>query len=119
MYASATSGDRQNNNKFSPCSIQNVTLVLDAVFNERHHKQNCFKEREAAFCGNNIVETDGDIVEECDCGYLEDCNDQCCYGHGHSQECQLKRDKECRSVVALVTTDCSLDITTYTGVEWN
>lgn len=29
MYARATSGDKQNNNKFSICSIKNISQVLD------------------------------------------------------------------------------------------
>lgn len=33
MYSSATSGERPNNNKFSPCSIRNISSVLHAVFN--------------------------------------------------------------------------------------
>ena len=31
-------------------------------------------ESDEAFCGNGIVEGD----EECDCGYKEDCQDNCC-----------------------------------------
>ena len=96
MYASATSGDRPNNSKFSPCSIANVTMVLDAVFQERFGKENCFKEREEAFCGNNIVEMDGENPEECDCGYMEDCKDQCCYGRGDVNPCKLRAGKQCR-----------------------
>jgi hypothetical protein len=33
MFASATSGDRANNHKFSTCSISNITLVVDAILN--------------------------------------------------------------------------------------
>ena len=47
--------------------------MLDAVFNERFGKKNCFVARQSAFCGNNIVEED----EECDCGYMEDCQVNC------------------------------------------
>ena len=42
MFASATSGDRENNNKFSPCSLQNISAVLDAVVDDR--KNNCFEQ---------------------------------------------------------------------------
>ncbi|KAJ9581415.1 hypothetical protein L9F63_023409, partial [Diploptera punctata] len=74
MFASATSGDRPNNSKFSSCSIGNISNVLDAI--EDNKKRNCFTASEGAFCGNKIVE-DG---EECDCGYdEEECNDKCCY----------------------------------------
>lgn len=74
MFASATSGDRPNNSKFSSCSIGNISNVLDAIEDEK--KWNCFEASAGAFCGNKIVE-DG---EECDCGYDEDeCKDNCCY----------------------------------------
>jgi disintegrin and metalloproteinase domain-containing protein 10 len=54
MFASATSGDRYNNNKFSECSKANVSAVLDAIAEGR--KPNCFTESNGAFCGNKIVE---------------------------------------------------------------
>lgn len=41
MFASATSGDRPNNSKFSSCSIGNISSVLDAI--EDKKKRNCFK----------------------------------------------------------------------------
>jgi hypothetical protein len=40
MFASATSGDRPNNSKFSSCSIGNISNVLDAI--EDNKKRNCF-----------------------------------------------------------------------------
>lgn len=46
MYASATSGDRPHNNKFSECSIHNISAVLRAVFSNEG-KENCF---ESMFC---------------------------------------------------------------------
>ena len=64
MYSSATSGERSNNNKFSPCSMRNISSVLTAVFNEEG-KINCFQEDKGPFCGNKIVEDN----EQCDCGY--------------------------------------------------
>jgi len=74
MFASATSGDRDNNNKFSTCSIHNISAVLDAVVDNR--KTNCFQESDGAFCGNKIVEAG----EECDCGFDEhECTEQCCH----------------------------------------
>ncbi|KAI5637446.1 metallo-peptidase family m12B reprolysin-like domain-containing protein [Phthorimaea operculella] len=74
MFASATSGDRPNNSKFSACSVGNISAVLDAVRDGR--KRNCLSESQGAFCGNKIVE-DG---EQCDCGYDElECKDRCCY----------------------------------------
>ncbi|KAI1290401.1 Disintegrin and metalloproteinase domain-containing protein 10 [Halotydeus destructor] len=75
MYSSATSGERANNNKFSPCSIRNISSVLHAVFNNEG-KENCFQEDNGPFCGNKIVEEG----EECDCGYdQKECTEQCCY----------------------------------------
>ena len=55
---------------------------------------NCFVEREAAFCGNRIVEED----EQCDCGFQEDCEqmDKCCHGKGHENECKRTEDADCR-----------------------
>lgn len=74
MFASATSGDRPNNSKFSPCSIRNISNVLDVLVG--NVKRDCFKVSEGAFCGNKIVESG----EECDCGFNnEECNDHCCY----------------------------------------
>ena len=95
MYASATSGDRPNNNQFSGCSKDNITKVLDAVFNERFSKVNCFEAKQAEFCGNNIIEKG----EQCDCGYKEDCKDQCCYGRKEVNECKLKSRAACRFVL--------------------
>ncbi|XP_014233900.1 disintegrin and metalloproteinase domain-containing protein 10 isoform X1 [Trichogramma pretiosum] len=74
MFASATSGDRPNNSKFSKCSIGNISNVLDAIVDNK--KRNCFNASAGAFCGNKIVEEG----EECDCGYDDDeCADRCCY----------------------------------------
>ncbi|XP_030031412.1 disintegrin and metalloproteinase domain-containing protein 10 [Manduca sexta] len=74
MFASATSGDRPNNSRFSACSVGNISAVLDAVRDGR--KRNCLTASAGAFCGNKIVE----VGEECDCGYDGDeCKDRCCY----------------------------------------
>jgi len=99
MFASATSGDRDNNNKFSSCSIQNISAVLDAV--EEGRKTNCFEESDGAFCGNKIVEKG----EECDCGFDEhECTEQCCHPRMNSSlseaenrvnRCKRKEDVQC------------------------
>ncbi|KAK2704523.1 disintegrin and metalloproteinase domain-containing protein 10-like [Artemia franciscana] len=75
MFASATSGDKPNNSKFSICSVGNISQVLDAVHEGK--KKNCFSESDGAFCGNKIVEPG----EECDCGFddKECLEDRCCY----------------------------------------
>jgi disintegrin and metalloproteinase domain-containing protein 10 len=74
MFASATSGDRDNNNKFSHCSKSNISAVLDAIVDNR--KKNCFQKSDGAFCGNKIVE----VGEECDCGFDDaECQETCCY----------------------------------------
>ena len=100
MFASATSGDRYNNNKFSNCSKQNVSAVLDAI-TDGHKLPDCFRENEGAFCGNKIVEPG----EECDCGYDEtECEEQCCYPRktkglsdqeNKERRCKRRENTEC------------------------
>uniref|UniRef100_A0A0N4Z735 ADAM10 endopeptidase n=1 Tax=Parastrongyloides trichosuri TaxID=131310 RepID=A0A0N4Z735_PARTI len=93
MFASATSGDKKNNDRFSKCSIQNISNVLFEVLRQQpntHYqgntftfngKRNCFQERTSAFCGNQIKEPG----EECDCGFSDtECltmADKCCTPH--------------------------------------
>lgn len=107
MFASATSGDRPNNSKFSSCSIGNISKVLDAI--EDNKKRNCFTKSEGAFCGNKIVEAG----EECDCGYNEmECKDKCCYPRVVSPEdkqfnssakgCTRRINTECRYEICVV-----------------
>lgn len=93
MFASATMGDKPNNDDFSVCSLDNITRVLDAVLNERYGKVNCFQKSTQAFCGNGITEGE----EKCDCGYAADCDDKCCYGKGSlvGQECTLREGYQC------------------------
>jgi disintegrin and metalloproteinase domain-containing protein 10 len=93
MFASATSGDKINNARFSSCSITNISSVLFEVLSQPPvnpltsalgaygRKRNCFQERTSAFCGNQIKEPG----EECDCGFSDkDCDllrDKCCQPH--------------------------------------
>ncbi|XP_037090955.1 disintegrin and metalloproteinase domain-containing protein 10-like [Pollicipes pollicipes] len=71
MFARATSGDKRNNDRFSPCSLRSIEPVLRV---KARSKKGCFVEPQAAICGNGVVE-DG---EECDCGWEEDCIEACC-----------------------------------------
>lgn len=45
-------------------------------------------------CGNGLVEPG----EECDCGYSDQCRDQCCYDANQpdNKKCKLKPNKVCR-----------------------
>ncbi|KAI4491404.1 hypothetical protein M0804_002796 [Polistes exclamans] len=72
MFARATSGDKRNNNRFSPCSLVSINPVLNA---KARSAKGCFAEPQSAICGNGVVEEG----EECDCGWEEDCNDPCCH----------------------------------------
>ncbi|KAL5020084.1 hypothetical protein ScPMuIL_002976 [Solemya velum] len=86
MFAGALMEDKAHKSHFSSCSKDNISRVLDAVFQARFLKKNCFTISDQAFCGNALVE-DG---EECDCGYSNECTDQCCNAKetGHSLECK-------------------------------
>lgn len=72
MFARATSGDKRNNNQFSPCSLNSISPVLNA---KARSAKGCFTEPQTALCGNGVVEPG----EECDCGWEEDCRDKCCF----------------------------------------
>ncbi|XP_027870278.1 disintegrin and metalloproteinase domain-containing protein 10 isoform X2 [Xiphophorus couchianus] len=87
MYARATSGDKLNNNRFSICSIRNISAVL------LKKKDSCFVESGQPICGNGLVEEG----EQCDCGYRNDCKDECCYNADEEvgKKCKLKPDKIC------------------------
>uniref|UniRef100_A0A8B9HV34 Disintegrin and metalloproteinase domain-containing protein 10 n=1 Tax=Astyanax mexicanus TaxID=7994 RepID=A0A8B9HV34_ASTMX len=87
MYARATSGDKFNNNKFSICSIRNISQVLDKK------RGLCFVESGQPICGNGLVEPG----EQCDCGYSDQCKDECCH-HANKPEgtkCTLKEGAKC------------------------
>uniref|UniRef100_A0A672NW75 Disintegrin and metalloproteinase domain-containing protein 10 n=1 Tax=Sinocyclocheilus grahami TaxID=75366 RepID=A0A672NW75_SINGR len=87
MYARATSGDKFNNNKFSICSIHNISQVLDKK------RYLCFVESGQPICGNGMVEAN----EQCDCGYSDQCKDKCCYDASAPEglKCKLKPDTLC------------------------
>lgn len=89
----ATSGDKRNNNKFSPCSLQQINSVLNS---KARDVKGCFTAPQAAICGNGVVEKG----EECDCGWEEDCEEACCFpmksspGKGETP-CTLRPNKIC------------------------
>ncbi|KAL7833454.1 hypothetical protein AOLI_G00284140 [Acnodon oligacanthus] len=87
MYARATSGDKFNNNKFSICSIRNISQVLDKK------RGLCFVESGQPICGNGLVEAG----EQCDCGYSDQCKDECCYNANEpdGRKCTLKLGAQC------------------------
>ncbi|KAI1904346.1 hypothetical protein AGOR_G00004710 [Albula goreensis] len=100
MYARATSGDKLNNNKFSICSVRNISQVLEKK------RGYCFVESGQPICGNGLVEAG----EECDCGYSDQCKDQCCYDANQADgtKCKLKPGKVCSpSQGPCCTQDCS------------
>ncbi|XP_028399321.1 disintegrin and metalloproteinase domain-containing protein 10-like [Dendronephthya gigantea] len=87
MFPKATSGTESNNRKFSECSRDYISDVLQK-------KSGCFEESGAAICGNQVIEGD----EECDCGFKEDCvDDKCCYDadSGINERCRLKTGVKC------------------------
>ncbi|XP_059488590.1 disintegrin and metalloproteinase domain-containing protein 10 [Neocloeon triangulifer] len=114
MFARATSGDKRNNNRFSPCSLDSISPVLAA---KARSSRGCFTEPQTAICGNGVVEPG----EDCDCGWESDCRDSCCFpmssnprpneppcrltpksscspsqGPCCTSECQLKYGDKCR-----------------------
>lgn len=89
----ATSGDKKNNNKFSPCSLRQINSVLNS---KARDSKGCFTEPQKAICGNGVVE----IGEECDCGWEEDCDEPCCFPMKNNPKkyqtpCTLRPNKVC------------------------
>jgi len=85
MFARATSGDKKNNNQFSPCSLKSINGVLGS---KARNENGCFTEPQSAICGNGVVE----LGEECDCGWEEDCTEKCCYP---MRSTQVRNEKPC------------------------
>ncbi|KAK2835569.1 hypothetical protein Q5P01_016053 [Channa striata] len=85
MFPQATDEVRENNDKFSPCSITHITNIL------KLKKDNCFVVSDQPICGNLIVEED----EVCDVGHND--TDLCCYSAKEpvGVQCLLKPDKVC------------------------
>lgn len=110
MYARATSGDKFNNNKFSICSIRNISQVLDKK------RSACFVESGQPICGNGLVEAN----EQCDCGYSDQCKDQCCYSadEPEGQKCKLRPGTLCSpSQGPCCTPQCSFKTSDVCRVE--
>ncbi|KAH7945529.1 hypothetical protein HPB49_011957 [Dermacentor silvarum] len=95
MYESATKGDRPNNDRFSPCSIGNISAILLPFFKGELPREICFQRPSGPVCGNQIVEGD----EQCDCGLNEaECTDKCCYARhaeNKSLACRLRPFARC------------------------
>ncbi|CAI2728724.1 unnamed protein product [Schistosoma spindalis] len=83
MFASAISGDKENNNKFSSCSLDSIAKLLDRVL---RGEKNCFLTSDGPFCGNQLTEEG----EECDCGFTRvNCHDKCCHPRDSASPCKL------------------------------
>ncbi|XP_075741725.1 disintegrin and metalloproteinase domain-containing protein 10 [Rhipicephalus microplus] len=95
MFPTATKGSEFNNDKFSPCSIRNITDVLKPMFEGRSNRENCFQVDSGPICGNDIVEEN----EDCDCGFFaNDCQENCCYPRHNAlgaPGCTLRKGKDC------------------------
>ncbi|XP_041350780.1 disintegrin and metalloproteinase domain-containing protein 10-like [Gigantopelta aegis] len=123
MYYSVVSGVKPNNEKFSPCSIENIYPIIVKK------GARCLKTDIGPVCGNAIIE-DG---EECDCGTSGTCRyvDPCCipsdvnnsvdvpctFGHNKTKTCSPKQSPCCsedcvpisssRRQICRPKTDCS------------
>ncbi|XP_054926180.1 disintegrin and metalloproteinase domain-containing protein 10-like [Dermacentor andersoni] len=108
MFANAQTGSAPNNRKFSPCSVANISIVLDEMFTGEGTRPNCFQEPTAPFCGNMIREE----TEECDCGD-DNCLDRCCYPRKHPKRCTLRAGAKCSPTNgACCSENCAIHNTT-------
>uniref|UniRef100_A0A7N9B0X7 ADAM10 endopeptidase n=1 Tax=Mastacembelus armatus TaxID=205130 RepID=A0A7N9B0X7_9TELE len=85
MFPHATDEVRENNEKFSPCSIKAISKIL------KLKKDVCFVASDQPICGNQMVEEE----EECDVGHND--KDLCCYSAKETVgvQCRLKSGKVC------------------------
>ncbi|KAJ0065172.1 hypothetical protein NL108_005656, partial [Boleophthalmus pectinirostris] len=85
MFPHASDEVRENNDKFSPCTIKHISKVLHLK------KDDCFVVSDQPICGNLLVEEG----EECDVGHND--TDPCCYSAKErlGRQCRLKPDKFC------------------------
>ncbi|XP_055077278.1 disintegrin and metalloproteinase domain-containing protein 10 [Periophthalmus magnuspinnatus] len=101
MFPHASDEVRENNDKFSPCSIKRISKVLNLK------KDNCFVVSDQPICGNLLVEEG----EECDVGHND--TDPCCYSAKErlGLQCRLKPDKLCSPSQGLCCrSDCSFKL---------
>ena len=100
MHKTGSLGLRPNNMKFSQCSSANISLVLSSP------RLTCWMEDLSSLCGNGVVEG----WEECDCGTLAQCRDQCCVPPGDPQgrqACTLTAGASCSPSEGLCcTSEC-------------
>ncbi|XP_041647789.1 disintegrin and metalloproteinase domain-containing protein 10 [Cheilinus undulatus] len=85
MFPHATDEVRENNDKFSPCSIEHISKIL------KLKKDDCFVVSDQPICGNQIVEQG----EECDVGHYN--TDPCCFSAKQpvGVQCRLRPGKPC------------------------
>jgi hypothetical protein len=73
MFASATSGERPNNSRFSNCSVGNISSVLDAI--EEGKKKNCFTGKSVNFITYRLLYSVLDLIVnngvQYVCGFLD------------------------------------------------
>uniref|UniRef100_A0AAV2L2C6 ADAM10 endopeptidase n=1 Tax=Knipowitschia caucasica TaxID=637954 RepID=A0AAV2L2C6_KNICA len=85
MFPHASDEVRENNDKFSPCSIKKISKILNLK------KDDCFMVSDQPICGNLLVEEG----EECDVGHND--TDLCCYSAKErlGLQCRLKPNQHC------------------------
>ncbi|VDQ03764.1 unnamed protein product, partial [Trichobilharzia regenti] len=115
--ANATSGDKENNNKFSSCSLDSIARLLDRVLwvtipslGTLHQyaptgirtQDLPVTSSDGAFCGNQLIEEG----EECDCGFTKaSCRDKCCHPKDSSTPCKLVNSVQCSPTAGVCCTE--------------
>uniref|UniRef100_A0A8C4DEH5 ADAM10 endopeptidase n=1 Tax=Dicentrarchus labrax TaxID=13489 RepID=A0A8C4DEH5_DICLA len=108
MFPHATDEVRENNDKFSPCSIKHISKIL------KLKKDDCFLVSNQPICGNQIVEEG----EECDVGQND--TDLCCFSAREpvGVQCRLKPGKVCSPSQGLCCgQDCEFKLASQTCDE--
>ena len=92
MYVRSTDGDRGNNNKFSSCSVKQMSQVINS-------NADCLEAREVVTCGEKIFVNGScgngvlDFGEECDCQMTGP------DAHCDCSTCRIVAGKECSRLV--------------------